>query len=357
METLQRLNIANTTQPRLKTLYLTGYGVKLSKKQERFMVTQEGETIQHIPVIHVHQIILFGTVQLTTQIMQYCLKENIPIYFLSRTGKYQGMLDKHSTNAVQLQRQQYHKSEDSVFCLQIAQQFIHGKISNTRLLLQRLKRSQPEHELVLQTAIKHLNIYIKQINTSTYIDELLGIEGIAARTYFQTLANIIPKQWHFSKRNKYPPKDPVNALLSFGYALLFQNTYSFIKIAGLNPHIAYLHRPRQGHPALASDLMEEFRSVIVDAVVFNLIFNNKLNPDDFELATNEKESCYIKPHARKIFIQQIENKFNSAIRHPVTGLKIDYRRCIEHQTKHLAQLIRDDNNETSEAYYQAAIFR
>lgn len=345
--------------PRLKTLYLTGYGTTLAKKQERFVVKQKGEVLKQIPAIHVDQIMVFGSVQLTTQVMQYCLKQSIPVYFLSGSGHYYGVLDNHDTHSIYLHRQQYLKAENTGLCLQVAKQLIKGKLGNSDLLLRRLARSQNKHTIRIQQAAQEIGNYTKQLDAATDLNQLRGIEGMAARTYFQTLSYIIDPKWHFNGRNKQPPTDPVNALLSYGYTLLFHNVYSFLKSAGLNPHIGFLHAPRRGHPALASDLMEEFRSVIVDAVVFSLVLNDKLMPDDFELAEKQGHACHMSSHARKIFIHQIETKLNTGITHPVNGDKIDYRRCIEHQIKHFASLIRgnEEPNRDKPSLYQPAIFR
>lgn len=355
-------NTNTSASPRLKTLYLTGHGTTLAKKQQRFIVKKDGES-HEIPAIHVNQIMLLGNIQLTTQVMHYCLKNNIPIYFLSSTGSYIGTLDNHDTHPIELQRQQYRKAEDHNWCKKTARQFIKGKLHNSQLLLKRLARSQqntPHHDQLQQSA-RDIASYSKQLKHATTLDQLRGIEGIAARTYFQTLHSILPNHWLFNGRNKQPPRDPINALLSYGYTLLFHNVYTFIKASGLNPHIGFLHPARRGHPALASDLMEEFRAVIVDAVVFNMIINNKLKFEEFQIPETPGKACRIHNDARRKFIRELENKFNSAITHPVNGNRIDYRRCIEHQVKHLAELIRIDSpdifDNTSDNTYQPVLFR
>ena len=126
--------------------------------------------------------------------------------------------------------------------------------------------------------------------------------------------------------------------------------WNFLRARGLNPHAGYLHPIRQGHPALVSDMMEEFRAIIVDSVVFNIAINHKLQPDDFII--QEDKACMLTPKARKYFIQQLEKKFNTRLRHPVSGLQLDYRRCIEHQVNHLAAVIRQTTPD-----YQAMILR
>ena len=343
-------------QIRLKTLYLIKAGTTLTKEYERFVIKKQGEIIKRIPAIHVDQIMVFGNSQLTTQVMQYCLEQRIPIYLLSGKGKFYGMVDSFNTEPVLIHKAQFIHSDNAKFCLKIASQFIKGKIANSQLILKRLARNRDATHLV--EIAKHLERSINNVQQAKTLDQLRGYEGSAARQYFQGLAEIIPPQWGFKKRVKQPPTDPVNALLSYGYTLLFYNIYSFLRARGLNPHVGYLHPMRMGHPALASDMIEEFRAIIVDAVVFNLVLNNKLSPDDFEYNqqkeqnSNNQPACYIKPQARAIFIQHLETKLNASLTHPNSGLKLDYRRCIEHQVNHLAAVIR--GNQTD---YQAIVLR
>lgn len=334
--------------PRIKTLFLAEHGTTLGKEHERFTLKKDGKIIKRIPLIHVNQIMIFGNSQLTTQVMQFCLQQNIPIYLLSGQGRYFGMIDAFSTDSVTLHKQQFKQADNPRFCLELAKQLIKGKITNTRLILKRLTRHR-QAQAFENGSIK-LNASLRQISQAQTLDQLRGIEGNAAHIYFQAIATTVDPKWNFHKRNKQPPTDPINAMLSYGYTLLFYNVYSFLRTRGLNPHIGHLHAMRTGHPALASDLMEEFRSIIVDAVVLNIVLNNKLNIEDFEIKNNY--ACHLNAKARGLFIRQIENKLNAALTHPISGLKLDYRRCIEHQVKNLANHIK--NPETP---YQPCILR
>ncbi|MEE9326666.1 MAG: CRISPR-associated endonuclease Cas1 [Cocleimonas sp.] len=325
--------------PRLKTLYLMEHGSTLGKEYERFIIKKNGKVIKQIPAIHVDQIMVFGNSQLTTQVMQFCLQTRIPIYLLSAKGKYYGMVDSFSTEPVLLHREQFLRADDKAFCLQLAKQFIKGKISNNRLLLQRLSRNREAP--AFDRAIKQLKHSINQLQTATTLDQLRGYEGTAARINFQAIAATVDSSWGFTQRVKQPPTDPINAMLSYGYTLLFYNIYTFLRARGLNPHVGYLHPMRMGHPALASDVMEEFRSIVVDAVVLNIVFNKKLSPEDFELPEKEGDICLLKPKARGVFIRYLEKKLNAGVTHPVSNLKLDYRRCMEHQVNHLAAVIRE----------------
>ena len=324
--------------PRLKTLYILRHGCVLGKESERFIIRYQDEPLQEILAIHVDQILIFGNAQITTQAMQFSLQKHIPIFLLSGKGRYFGVIDSFNTEPVLLHREQFLRADDDGFCIRLSIAFLQGKLANCRLILRRFARNH-NAPVLLQVA-KQLTGVINQLNNADQLDELRGYEGNAARIYFQAFSAVIASHWHFKNRNKQPPADPVNAMLSYGYTLLFYNIYTLLRARGLNPHVGFLHPMRQGHPALASDMMEEFRAIIVDSVVFNIVLNNKLKPDDFILPKYDGEACMLTNDARKFFIRQLENKLNFRLRHPVTGLQLDYRRCVEHQINHLAAVIR-----------------
>lgn len=336
--------------PKLKTLYLLKQGLVIGKESERFVIRYKGDVQQEIPAIHVDQIIVFGNIQMTTQMMQFSLRKHIPVFLLSGKGYFYGVVDSFNTDSVLLHQQQFLQASESAFCLNLSIAIMQGKLANSRLILRRFSRHHKTAELA--QAAKQLTIIIKQLNNADNLDQLRGYEGSAARIYFQAFASIINPCWAFTHRNKNPPIDPVNAMLSYGYTVLFYNVYSFLRSHGLNPHIGSLHPLRQGHPALASDMMEEFRSLIVDSVVFNIVLNNKLSPDNFTLPKQSGEACLLNKEARKFFITQLEKKFNSRLQHPISGLKLDYRRCIDHQISQLVSVIRE-----TEPSYQAMILR
>lgn len=281
--------------------------------------------------------------------MQFCLQQRIPIYLLSGKGKYYGMVDSFDTDSVLLHQAQFRCAENEVFCLQLAKQFIAGKVANSKLVLKRKARHKTAP--ALDAAASQLGNIQNQLNKARDLDQLRGYEGNAARIYFQAIAKTVAPQWGFNKRNKHPPTDPINAMLSYGYTLLFYNTYSFLRTRGLNPHVGHLHPMRRGHPALASDMMEEFRAIIVDTVVLNLVLNERISVEDFIQPEHDGEACLMTKQARGIFVHALEKKFNTPLRHPHSGYQLDYRRCLEHQTQQLARSIRDASP------YQAMILR
>ena len=337
-------------EPLLRTLYLLQHGQVLGKESERLIVRQEQKIVREIPAIKVDQIMVYGNAQITTQAMQFCLQEQIPIYLLSGQGHYYGVIDSFDTEPVLLQREQFLRADDSAFCLKLAIALVQGKIANSRLMLQRLARRHNAE--VLTAAAATLKDTLTHLLDADSLDELRGFEGSAAKVYFQALASSLDSAWGFNQRVRQPPTDGINAMLSYGYTLLFYNIYSLLRSRGLNPQVGFLHALRPGHPALASDMVEEFRALVVDAVVWNLALNQHLTPDDFDTPTNVGEGCWLKPHARQLFIKALEEKLNSAITHPGTGTQLDYRRCMEYQVQHLSQVIRGTQTD-----YQAMVLR
>ena len=324
--------------PLLRTLYLLRHGQVLGKASERLVIRQEGEILQEIPVIKVDQIMIFGNAQITTQAMQLCLGERIPVYLLSAAGRYHGVVDAFDTEPVLLHKAQFLKSDDPLFCMELARALVHGKISNSRTLLRRLarKRSAP----ALEKGAAALKRVLGQLKSARTIDQVRGFEGNAAWLYFGAMKRLVDPVWRFTGRNRRPPRDPVNAMLSYGYTLLFYNVYSLIRARGLNPHVGYLHPLRAGHPALASDLMEEFRALVVDPIVWNLVLNHHLDPTDFTLPVDPEAGCRMSDRARTRFIREMEKKLNAPVTPPLSGLKLDYRRCMEHQIGQLASVVR-----------------
>ena len=322
--------------PRLRTLYLFKHGCVLAKKSERFVIRHKGKVIQEVPAIKVDQIMVFGNGQITTQAMHYCLSERIPIFLLSSLGRFYGVIDSFDTEPVLLHRTQFATASDMKFCLRMAKAFVQGKISNSKIIILRYARKRWAPKL--KEGAEKMKTILSKLGQASSLEELRGLEGAAARAYFTALAQTIPAKWRFNSRKRHPPTDPVNSMLSYGYTLLFYNIYTLLRARGLNPHVGYLHPMRAGHPALVSDLMEEFRAIIVDTVVLNLVLNDRISPKDF--SAPGQYGCLLEPQARKRFLMAFENKLNSRIRHPLAGQRLDYRRCIEYQANLLARTIR-----------------
>ncbi|MEW6418387.1 MAG: group II intron reverse transcriptase/maturase [Nitrospirota bacterium] len=328
--------------PFLRTLYLLEQGTTLKKENERFIILKDKEVIKEIPAIKVDQILIFGNIQVSTQAMKFCLEENIPIILLSSRGKYFGTVESFKRTNVELHKKQFEKADDKKFTLEIGKATVRAKINNSKVLIQRYARKRPR--IAIDAEIKSMNILLEKLSSVSINDELIGIEGAASARYFSAFRTLIGNQWGFKRRQKQPPPDPVNSLLSYGYTLMFYNIYAIIRIHGLHPYVGFLHGIRQGHPSLVSDLMEEFRAPVVDAVVLNLILRGSLKKDDFLIPEDEGSLCLLKDEARKVFVKAFEGKMNSSISHGGTGYQVDYRRCIDLQVQALRRVIEGKSN-------------
>jgi CRISP-associated protein Cas1 len=210
-----------------------------------------------------------------------------------------------------------------------------------------LLRYQRKHELPeLERATVQLRDGLRQVRALAAPSEispddrmhglgpLLGLEGGGSAAYFGVLGTLLREPWRFGGRVKRPPTDPVNALLSFGYTVLANQIVSLLCVVGLNPYLGMLHRPGYGKPALALDLLEEFRPVVVDSVVISLVNTGQLSPSDFD---EELGAYRLKDAPRKLFLHKLEERLNEVIQHPLFGYRVSYRRCIELQARLLAK--------------------
>ena len=206
-----------------------------------------------IPIENIDNVVIFGGIQLSTTCMHNLLSKGIHVTFLSKTGSYFGRLESTSNINIDRQREQFRKSDDKKFCLEIAKKFIKGKGANQRTILIRANKELKND--VLSNTITIMFGIIKDINIAKTIEELMGIEGYLAKLYFNALNHVIDKRYRFKTRSKRPPKDPFNAVISFGYTLLHYEIFTTLVTKGLNPYAAFLHSDRHKHPALCSDLM------------------------------------------------------------------------------------------------------
>lgn len=327
----------------MRTLYIQTQGSTLSRQNERFIVTKDEEIISEVLIMKVEQIIIFGNCAVTTPAMTTCLLENIPITFLSSHGKYYGRLESTDNTNIVLQQLQFARASDEDFCLKVSKGFVKGKLQNTKVFLQRRNReitSEP-----IQKAIDSISADIKNSEDALTLDQLRGYEGAASAVYFDVFDLMLKDALGFEKRIRQPPTDPINSLLSFGYTLLFYNIYSLLTIHGLNPYCGFFHSIRQGHPALASDLIEEFRAIVIDSLVVYLVNSGILKAGDFIYPQDPDKPCLLSNTARKEFISHFEQKMHTEITHPQTGFHTNYRRCIELQVKELIRCIQGEKGE------------
>ncbi|MDD2919537.1 CRISPR-associated endonuclease Cas1 [Rhodoferax sp.] len=307
-----------------RTLYLLQQGCQLRKDGEQLCVTKDGATLSQIPAHLLDLVLIYGHNQITTPALQFCFEHAIPVAYLTAQGRFCGVADAMDLRAVELQMLQVQRHADVAWRLETARAIVRGKLENSRLALQRGSRHRQADTHGSEFMLRDLASHTKGADTP---ETLNGIEGAGAREYFGAWAQLLPEGWCFEGRNRQPPLDPVNALLSYGYTLLHWNVYALLRARGLNPHWGAYHALRPGHAALASDLMEEFRPLLVDRLVLKLIHAGTVQPGQF---TVSKAGCEIQLDARRSLIEAFEAQLASPIQHPDGGL-IDWRRVIDGQ--------------------------
>lgn len=325
--------------------YAVEQGLFLHKEGERLIAKKDKKIIKFLHFHDLEQVILIGRINLTPSVIFELLKRDIDTVFLTYTGRYLGRLSSIGGKNIELRIRQYESLKDKLFKLSLAQKIVKGKIENQRLFLRRINRKG----LGLEDAILKLRAFSKRIKEGTELDEIRGMEGTSSRLYFNAYAKGLAKVGiEFEKRERRPPKGPANALLSLGYTLLFSHVLSLVNLVGLDPYIGFFHAPGYGKPALALDLMEEWRPIIVDAVVMNAFNLKVIKREDFII---EEEGICLNRDGWRKFIAQFERKMAEKIRHPNQDIRLTYRNCIEAQARQLARHIKGEEE------YTPAIFR
>lgn len=344
--------------------------VHIPERDEQGKQMGKRERKMTIPLFKIEEVMVLGEITITTPALTRLLEARVPITYLSKYGRYLGGLNPILTKNSILRLAQHSAYADGTHRHGIAQRFVVGKLRNMRTLLMRYARQYPDPHMNEQIdSIKRCIQAAEQTqynNTHTHsaieeheidaepldvagnaivtdnrmhgLGSLLGCEGAGSAAYFNVFGKLIKCNWPhgFSKRVRRPPTDPVNALLSYGYVILTSQVASILAGVGFDPYIGYLHASRYGKPALALDLMEEFRPIIVDSVVLSLLNNRQLAQSDFMLELN---SYRMTEATKRLFLQKFEERMQEVITHPVFEYKVAYRRCIELQARLLGKYL------------------
>ncbi len=321
----------------MATLYLTEQYAFVRKKDDCLLVQLPDKTTREVPLIKVDQVVVMGEITLTTPALTALLATGVEVCYLSEHGDYLGRLSPPFSKNTFIRQRQYALGTDAAKVLQLAQQFISGKLENQRTMLLRANRKL-QHPAVTEAAAV-LKREREQVSQATSLDSLRGIEGNGAAAYFGVFAHLLRQDLGFARRVRRPPTDPVNALLGLAYTALTNQVSAAIHIVGLDPYTGYLHAAQYARPSLALDLMEEFRAVIADSVVITLINNRMVQAEDF---VEELGAVRLKKPARRLFYEQFEERLNTEIQHPVFGYQTTYRRCLELQVRLLAKWLEGD---------------
>ena len=329
----------------LNTLYVTTQGAYLSKDGETVSVSIEKEVKLRVPVHTLGGIVCFGNVACSPFLMGFCAQNNVGLSFLTEYGRFLARVQGPVSGNVLLRREQYRKADDENFSSDMARALLTGKIANCRTVLQRSIRDHNEKidvEEVAQASNRMSN-YISKLGGNLELDVVRGMEGDAARNYFSVFNQLITAQkedFVFQDRNRRPPLDNVNCLLSFIYTLLAHDVRSALECVGLDPAVGFLHRDRPGRPGLALDMMEEFRPFIADRLVLSLINLRQVQAKGF--VKTETGAVLMDDATRKTVLVAYQERKREEIVHPFIDEKIQIGLLFHVQAMLLARHLRGD---------------
>lgn len=319
-------------------VYVMEQGASVGLSGHEMRISKGGEELGRIGLGEVSSLCVMGNAQVTTQLIRVLCDRGIPIAYHSRTGWFYGITLGNAHGNVLLRAEQHRVADDEQRALPLCRSIVEGKVRNCRTLLRRNSDSSTR-------ALEELKKMIDSIRSARSIDELMGLEGNAARIYFMHFNSMIRMSEFsssFHDRNRRPPRDPINAMLSYGYAILAKDATLALTRTGFDPYRGLLHKPRHGRPSLALDLMEEFRPLIVDSTVIRCINNGEVSMDDFRWVG---ESVTLTKRGKKTLVRAYEQRMDSLISHPVFKYSISYRRNIEVQARMMSRFIMGELDE------------
>ena len=305
-------------------------GSRVGRTGEQLKVVRKDKPVETMPLHQVSQVVLHSFSQLSTQALHLCSDREVGIHFVSGGGRYMGSLDRRA-GSIQRRIRQYQALTNPELTLQLARQLVACRGQGQRKFLMRGRRSAVNGTDDLTRAIAQMKAVLKQVSRAKTRDSLLGFEGNLAALYFGVLPHLISAEvaepLHFSGRNRRPPRDRFNALLSFGYAMLLKDVMNAILAVGLEPALGFYHQPRTQAPPLALDLMEIFRVPLVDMVVMGSVNRQQWHPqEDFEV---RGQQVWLNDAGRKKFIELYERRKGESWKHPVLNYSLSYRRLLE----------------------------
>jgi len=322
-------------------LYVQAHNASVRKVGETLEVSVDDKKVSTVRLMDVSQVALMGNVYVSTPTLHELMRREIPVSWHSYGGWFLGHTVGNGHKNVELRTAQYRGSFDEQVCLRIAKGLVRAKVQNCRTLMRRNWRGeQPPEDLMSE-----FRRDIEQCERAGNLESLLGVEGQAAARYFRSFGNLIKREdeksfaFDFTTRNRRPPTDPVNAMLSYAYSLLARTWAVTLTAVGFDPYRGFYHQPRYGRPALALDMMEPFRPLVADSTVLMAINNGEVRPTDFISVAG---SVNLTPDGRKRFIAAFERRLSQEITHPLFGYRLSYRRLLEVQARLLGRFLLGD---------------
>lgn len=328
------------TSQLLNTLYVQTQGVYLRLEGDTLRIEQEKSVLRQIPLHHLGGLALFGNVLLSPFLLHRCAQDGRELTWFSESGRFQGRLSGPISGNVLLRRAQHQALESTSSSLYLAGRFVESKLRNTRLVLQRAVRERGETEALSQALYEHQSA-LRQLPQARTVDEVRGLEGNAASSYFAAFGDLLLSgEFRFDGRNKRPPRDPVNALLGFVYALLTTQCTAALEGVGLDPQVGFLHALRPGRNALALDLIEEFRAWWADRLVLSLLNRKQLAPKHFEERPGGAVS--LGEEGRKLVIVAFQTRRHETMQHPLFKEPVPLGLLPHIQARLMARYLRGD---------------
>jgi CRISPR-associated protein Cas1 len=316
-------------------LYVLEPGARVGLNGEVLEVRTDAGVMADVPLIEIASVSLFGNVQISSQAIRTLLARDVPVFYLSYGGWLNGYARSVNDHSLDLRLAQHVATQEEPRCVELSRAFVFGKVKNQRTMVRRARGENA------RPALRELSFLLHQITHAKSTQELLGLEGQAAKRYFAEYAEMLGVATGFevTGRNRRPPTDPVNALLSFGYAMLAKEALAAVIAIGFEPGLGFYHKLRPGRPSLALDLMEEFRPLIVDSTVLSLINTREIRASHFD---RRGRAIVLTREGRRLFIHGIERRLRSVISHPTFGYDVTYRRALNVQARLLARVIQGD---------------
>ncbi len=325
------------------TLYVSHESGMLGKNaQSLYYRPSRSGKAENIPAHLIDEVLILGRGSISTPAMHLLMEKNIPVHFIDGSGHYKGSLTSGRGRGYAAKRLQFEAACSEVRSLHIVRSIVSGKLLSQRKTLIRYRNRNFQGDKELHGICEELSYTALKAQKCNNIEKLRGLEGIGAAAYFSVFGKVLKEPWFFSVRSRRPPLDPVNALLSFGYTLLLSHVTSALCISGLDPCVGFLHPEYRGRPSLALDLMEEFRSPVVDRLVVAMLNQGRLRPEQFSV--KDDGGVCMREDARKIFIQEYSKRLDNNAVNEVNGQSSSFRKHILNQSQAFLKALRDDEN-------------
>ncbi len=319
----------------METLYVTDNGLQLKRRSDRILFKKEGKITDEIRILDLKRILIFGNNQLSTDLMRHLAGKGIEVAFLSSRGKFKFRIVPETSKNIYLRMAQHRHYSNEEFRISWGKTIVRAKLTNQRNFLIRYRRNQPQTDI--QNEIQALKKSIQNLEDSPGLNEIMGSEGFGSKTYFSAYARLLLNGFEMIGREFYPPPDPVNALLSFGYMILFNEINSLLEAHGFDVFLGFLHSAKYGRASLATDLIEELRSPVIDRMVIYLINQGAVKSDQFE--KNKTGGIRMNDKLRAVYLKNYEKFMTTPFVDVKTRESVNYRQIIRNNVRQTEQVI------------------